>query len=805
MRFRIDESRSDSEGCVDQLALADYVAFGRSPSLNLSHQVQRLIRSDCPARPFRPAAANGWAWLGLAAILTGCLGNPQQREARYLASGQKHLQARDFARAVLDFANAAKAVPRDPDAHFQLALAYANYGDVADEVGELQKAITLNPKHVGAQLKLAEILTGNQNPDVVKEGKRKAGLVLALEPANPDALQMLAAAELRLGEPDDAVQHLEQALQKAPQHLKSALTLTMMKLRNNDIAGAEQVLEKAVAEAPHSVEHAAALGRLYLLIGKNAEAENQFQRALGIDPQYGPALTALADLAYRRGRIAEADQLLERASKLPDPAYRPLHAMFLLETGRGAASVAEFERLYKSNSNNRDLRSRLVWAYTRTEQTAAASKLLEDALKKNPKDLDALIQRGELSFAARKYQAAQDDLALVLNFQPDSVEAHLLMARVQQALGAVERQREQLTEVLRLNPGLLAARVELARSFTTSNSPSEALHVLDTAPAQDQGNLALILERNDALYALGDYAEMRKGVDRGLGIARQPGLLLQDGLLRFRLHDLKGGRASLEEALGKQPQNWKALEALAMSYVAEKKLGEATALVRQYTARTQGSAAAQQYLGTWLRRAGDPAGARAAFEAERRLAPNSVTPKIELAELDLRDGKFDAARDWLLPLHRAQPANLTVLLDLAQTEYRASRKAEAIQYYQQAVQQDPRSIPALNNLAFLLADTGTDPDRALELAQQVKELAPNDATINDTIGWAYYQKGVYNTALAYLSSGKSMTPLWKSHLALAYARTGNLPKARELLAELLKEDPSRPEVRRVLDGLAQTR
>jgi len=48
-----DKSSGDAEECVDELALADYVAFGQPPNLTLPDQVHRLIPFDRPARPFR--------------------------------------------------------------------------------------------------------------------------------------------------------------------------------------------------------------------------------------------------------------------------------------------------------------------------------------------------------------------------------------------------------------------------------------------------------------------------------------------------------------------------------------------------------------------------------------------------------------------------------------------------------------------------------------------------------------------------------------------------------------------------------
>jgi tetratricopeptide (TPR) repeat protein len=587
--------------------------------------------------------------------------------------------------------------------------------------------------------------------------------------------------------------------------LNASTTLAMVKLRANDAAGAEQVMLNSAAAAPRSPEHAFVLGRFYQLVRKSREAEKQFRHALELDPKYGPSLAALGSLLYNDGKLNEAEQLFQRASFLRDKQYWPLHAIFLLQTGKSEAAIRELDQQYKTDVQDRTARTRLIAAYFKLGQTADAEKVLTDALQRNSKDMDALLQRGELSLAAGKFQEAQSDLMVVLHSRPDSAQAHLLLARVHRGRGASQSEIQELTETLRLNPKLLAARLELAHAFTQSNSPKSAVETLDQTPEKDRRSLTVIVERNIALYNLGDYAQLRIGIDQGLAISRDPTLLRQDGLLKLKQKNFVGGRASLLELLKQQSQDWIAVEALAASYLAENKKSEASSVVQEYTSRAPNSAAGQQFLGSWFLHTGDLSGARTAFQESKRINPNSTAADFGLVQVEVTEGKLDAARDLLSGIVSREPGNIRALISLAEIEDKSGHFSAAIGYYDQVLREDSNNVPALNNLAYVLANTRTDPDRALALAQKVKELAPENGAIDDTIGWAYYNKGLYKAALDYLGNASGRSALGKCHLAMTYIQLGNRQQAATLLQAALKEEPSSPDVRRALQLLAQAR
>jgi Flp pilus assembly protein TadD len=101
---------------------------------------------------------------------------------------------------------------------------------------------------------------------------------------------------------------------------------------------------------------------------------------------------------------------------------------------------------------------------------------------------------------------------------------------------------------------------------------------------------------------------------------------------------------------------------------------------------------------------------------------------------------------------------------------------------------------ATNNMAWLYAEQGGDLGMALALTHAAGERAPNDADVDHTLGWVYYQNGLPTLAIAALkrSVQKDPTnPLYFCHLALAYLRSGDWVSARQSMETAVSLRPGR--------------
>ncbi len=117
---------------------------------------------------------------------------------------------------------------------------------------------------------------------------------------------------------------------------------------------------------------------------------------------------------------------------------------------------------------------------------------------------------------------------------------------------------------------------------------------------------------------------------------------------------------------------------------------------------------------------------------------------------------------------------------------------EALRRYRAAIALDGSNVVVLNNLAYTLASS--QPDEALKYAQQAAEIAPDNAMVHDTLGWVYYKKMIYGTAVTYLEMAvaKEPTPRRQFHLAVCYLKQGRRDVGEKTLQLALRQDPNLP-------------
>jgi len=191
----------------------------------------------------------------------------------------------------------------------------------------------------------------------------------------------------------------------------------------------------------------------------------------------------------------------------------------------------------------------------------------------------------------------------------------------------------------------------------------------------------------------------------------------------------------------------------------------------------------------------DAKNAEAELQKTLQLDSNYIGAYSSLGALYVNTRQEDRAIGEFKKIIEKRPDNPTAYTMIGMLEDARKNYDAAAENYRKALEKDPNSLIAANNLAWLYATTGKgDLDEAIRLAQGVVQKNPNIAGFVDTLGWVYYQKGLYGAAVEQLQ--KAVT------LDEAAARTANVPASgnyRYHLGMALLENHDRAGAKRELE------
>ena len=105
--------------------------------------------------------------------------------------------------------------------------------------------------------------------------------------------------------------------------------------------------------------------------------------------------------------------------------------------------------------------------------------------------------------------------------------------------------------------------------------------------------------------------------------------------------------------------------------------------------------------------------------------------------------------------------------------------------------------------------TGGNVDVAMGLAQTARRGMPDSPNAADTLGWAYYQKGIYQSAISQFQEalrlsekrGEADDADVHYHLGIAYEKTNQTALARQQLEKAVKLSPNNADARKALSDL----
>ena len=129
---------------------------------------------------------------------------------------------------------------------------------------------------------------------------------------------------------------------------------------------------------------------------------------------------------------------------------------------------------------------------------------------------------------------------------------------------------------------------------------------------------------------------------------------------------------------------------------------------------------------------------------------------------------------------------------------------EAIGEYKQVLKIDPDNVQAHNNLGHLYIDREIDLEEGLRLIRKALSIAPENPSMVDSLGWAYYKKGMFDEALEQLERAIKLGgegAEFHEHLAKVLEKKQMHEEAIKAWEKVLEIDPQHREAQRNLTRL----
>jgi tetratricopeptide (TPR) repeat protein len=204
---------------------------------------------------------------------------------------------------------------------------------------------------------------------------------------------------------------------------------------------------------------------------------------------------------------------------------------------------------------------------------------------------------------------------------------------------------------------------------------------------------------------------------------------------------------------------------------------------------------------------GKPDAAKQAFELSIQSNPQFTQPYLSLARIYSQEQNEEKELEIYQNLLAQQPEQIEPHFQLGVFYEKKGKNELAKAHYKKVLELNPEYIPALNNLAFFYAEQDIEMNKALDMARKAKELSGEVSAIMDTLGWIYYKKKLYDSAIQEFSNcveKEPENPIFNFHLGLAYNKKEDYTNAKKYLKkalELQKDFKGADEARKMLNQI----
>jgi tetratricopeptide (TPR) repeat protein len=449
-------------------------------------------------------------------LLTDAISRNPKDSAPYAGRGRVYLNKGSLDRALADYTSALRLDPRDPGLHFMRGTVSLARGDYNGAIADLTEGLRLRPKDAYALTNRAAAYLAKDEWDKAIADATEA---LRLDPANAGAYVNRAGAYVPRGDFEAAIADSDRALRLDPGIARAYQNRGAAYLAKGDYDKAIADFDQGLRLEPSNVRLFVNRGVAHTARAEEVQAVADFDQALRLDPNDPTAQLRLAWLLATCLRPGVRDE--RRAVGLAKAACDrtgwkdPTSLDVLAAASAGAGDFAEAVKwgkkcieialemgleekvapvrerlaLYQRGKSYRELDAR---AYRDPDRVVA---VLSDAIRHNPKDVDAYVVRAVAYETKGCYDLAIADLDQALHLTPIGPQTAPDRATVYYSRGDAwvyrgdcDKALADFSDVIRLDPKHVGAFIKRGSVWYAKKEDAKALADYGEAARLDPNN-----------------------------------------------------------------------------------------------------------------------------------------------------------------------------------------------------------------------------------------------------------------------------------------------------------------------------
>ena len=710
--------------------------------------------------------------------------NPNYTEA-ILALGELNLRSGKPQAVAAAMADLLKKRPGLLPASLMLADAYQVLGRRDDAAGLLREQIKITPQSFEPYFLLGVILQRQGKTDEARRTFEKAS---EIAPDNLDPINQLVGMDLAEKQYGAATKRVQQQLQRKPDAAGPHFLEARIYAAQQDWSRAEAELQKAIELNPDFAAAYDLLVSVYLTANKLPQAITELETLLKKNPSNAVALTIEAIVYDKMNDYQKAGDTYEKLLALnPDSvvalnnlAY--LYAEHLNQLDR-AYELAEKARTLKPNEA--EIADTLGWILYKRGDYQQALALLQESANKLPESPEAQFHLGMTSYMMGQADKARSALEQALHATadfPDKSEAQRQLALLKESPGGkTELPLTELEALLKRQPNDPIVLNRLAAAYQKQGETAKA------AASYEQ-----VLKLNPKLLSANlELAQLYSGPlpkhDRALEIAKKARQLAPNdahvagvlGRIAFQLDNFSWAYSLLQESVRQLADDPTVLHGYAWAAYSLGKVSQARELME-----------------------------RALKAAPAPDISEDAKSFLRMTAVDEKPKDAAALEPEVQKFLKANPNYVPALTVRAGIEEQRGEPKAAIATYSAILQRFPDFAPAQKQLAALYLENPGGLDEAYDLALKARKALPDDPALARTLGEISFQKKDYGRALQLLQESGRKNPLDAKglyYLGMSHLQLKQKPQAKEALEGALAAGLQEPLASEAKRGLAESK